>query len=709
MGRSIDRRNPPSPRRWLGRWGLALGLGTLAVLPSLGPVLPASAGEGASAEGFDERDASARRRAALLRAIPRDPTVLINVTAADVPASHDILNLGRSSRETLERCLADNVDAAMRSYCANLLGYLGDRRSLPALHTALDDWEGSVRGAVVGALARIPDPASFEPLRKVFRRKDEDRGVRSDALYTLGLIGSPAAVRVLREELRLAPDEDLAKQRGSFRTTAFRGLWRSRHLLARATLQSDVAYALRSDDADLILAGTEVAAELRAPNLVAPLIALVDHPDVEIRNKAVHALGLIGNPAATRALVAALPRVREARMLNNVAFALERLDRAAFHRAATTLMAHRQAIIRLNAAFVLGDVKARDERPLLEQALADPSDFVRTGAVVALGKLGDKGAEPALQRLLDDPNPTVREEAVYALFALSGEQRTDLVHDRLFAGPSARSPSARAARHRAALVLGRAGDPRVREHLLTCYETWGCSLRDVDTYFRQDRAPEVSRRLLVAWTAGRLELGDHVGSARLPGLTQLVLGKHEAAASGRDHWTLNRTVELLGRVGTAAELPALARHAATNDLRFRLRVTAALLQLGDGTAVARLLADLDTLPAEWLPGAAPIIARIDAPAARSALGSELTARAHGADVDQALAAASILLAWDPESGIFRFLDALAANSVRERDLAEEYLERNRSRALTWVMRRALAREGRDSTRDRLRRLLDARG
>ncbi len=709
MRRPIERRSRRTLAPWLGRCGLAIGLGVAALLPSLGTVVTASAGEWAGTEADDDTGQAARRRAALLRAIPKDPTVLINVTGADVPASDDILNLGRRSREALERCLADNVDDPMRSYCATLLGYLGDRRSLPALHTALDDWEESVRGAVVGALAQIPDASSFEPLRKVFRRKDEGRYVRTAALHTLGLIGSPASVRLLREELRLDPEGEVAKKQGEFRNTAFAGLWRSRHLMARTTLEGDVAYALRSDDHGLALAATEMAAELRAPSLVTPLVALVDNPNVEIRNKAVHALGLIGNPAATRALVDALPRVREARMLNNIAFALERLDRAAFHRAANTLMAHRQAIIRLNAAFVLGDVKARDERPLLEKALTDSSDFVRTSAVVALGKVGDEAATPALERLLDDANPTVREEAVYALFALSGERRTDLVHDRLFASPFARSPAGRATRARAALVLGRAGDPRVRETLLACYETGGCPLRDVDDFFRQDRSPEVARRLLVAWTSGRHELGDHVATAKLPGLTQLVLGKQEAAASGGDRSTLTHTVALLGRVGDAASRPALARYAATRDVRFRMRVTAAQLQLGDGPAAARLLADLDALPAEWLPAASRVLARIDAPAARTALAPELSARAGGADVDQALAAASVLLAWDPEPGFFRFLDALSASSVRERDLAEEYLARDHSQELTWVMRRALAREGRDFTRDRLRRLLDARG
>ncbi|RLB59317.1 MAG: hypothetical protein DRI90_15565, partial [Deltaproteobacteria bacterium] len=65
--------------------------------------------------------------------------------------------------------------------------------------------------------------------------------------------------------------------------------------------------------------------------------------------------------------------------------------------------------------------------------------------------------------------------------------------------------------------------------------------------------------------------------------------------------------------------------------------------------------------------------------------------------------------WDPDKAVFRFLDALASPSSHERDLAESYLSRNKDQKVTWLLRRALAREGRIHTRDRLRALLDERG
>jgi hypothetical protein len=118
---------------------------------------------------------------------------------------------------------------------------------------------------------------------------------------------------------------------------------------------------------------------------------------------------------------------------------------------------------------------------------------------------------------------------------------------------------------------------------------------------------------------------------------------------------------------------------------------------------------MDNLAAEWLPACARALEHVAEPPARAELTPALDGKARGADVDVALAAAAVILAWDPEQGVFRFLDALASPSAYERDLGEAYLEDNDDEKLTWVLRRALAREGREATRDRLRALLDRRG
>ena len=86
----------------------------------------------------------------------------------------------------------------------------------------------------------------------------------------------------------------------------------------------------------------------------------------------------------------------------------------------------------------------------------------------------------------------------------------------------------------------------------------------------------------------------------------------------------------------------------------------------------------------------------------------LLAREKLTDRSKAVAAAAVRLAWEPEAAIFALLDSLAAPGRQERDLAERYLLKSKQKVVTALLRRALAREGRDAVRDQLRRILTLR-
>jgi HEAT repeat protein len=214
---------------------------------------------------------------------------------------------------------------------------------------------------------------------------------------------------------------------------------------------------------------------------------------VYIRNKAVYALGRIGDRRATQALLAQLPKVREARMLNNIAFALERLDPKAFFPAVQRLIQHKQAIIRLNAAFVLGDVRRPEGRPILESSLLDANDLVKTSSIAALGKLALPETLAKLEQFVKDRNPAVRQEAIYALHELSGKRRSDLLYRELF---SSKWP---AVKDRAAVALAKAGDARVRGHVLSCFEQRRCSLGSLESWLVWGKKKKRGGRLHRVW------------------------------------------------------------------------------------------------------------------------------------------------------------------------------------------------------------------
>jgi HEAT repeat protein len=645
----------------------------------------------------------------LLARMPADATVLINVTAADLPASPDILDLGKRSTKALERCLADNVDAEARRQCAFALELLGDRRALATLRGALDDWEVPVRLQVVRALRGVPDASSVEPLLKLYDRKDEELRVRLAVLKTLGSIGDQRVVRRLRDELRQSPEKK--KDATDMRPAAFDALWSNRHLMSRETLVGDTRAALKSDNRALALSATQAAAELRSPRLVPALIPLMEHPDTEVRNKAVYALGRIGDAKATDALLERLPRVRESRMLNNIAFALERLDKKAFYRAIVGVIGHKQAVIRLNAAFVLGDVRHSEGLPLLLKAIADPSDFVRTSAVAAVGKLTvddatRNQAQTALEPLTRSSNLTLREEAVHALHAVTKGGRRDLLFKLFDDVDSSQHPDVV---RRAAIALGRAGDKRASRYLVDCLvNDWGCAYRDVIPFVRKHGGAAGHGRLLLAWARDDVGLTDIVAELKPAGVGPI------ARSALDDNWLFPESkmtvasLRVLGSLGKSDVSPLLKQRAESFKTWARVHSQVALARLGNEDAPRQLVTELEQLPAAWQPRFVRAMSDIRESAVKSKLEADLEQKSRGDDAHVAMAASAVALNWDPERGIFRMLDALASGGSLERQLAAQYLITSRERKVTWVLRRALAREGREDTRDRLRAILDER-
>ncbi len=683
----------------------SLGL-VLVLVPSLLVVGRSAFADDDGDDGDDEMASAStpeelsKKKKKVLGAIPTTEGVLINVTKKELPASPDILNLGKRATKALARCAADNVDDGIRFTCASLLGRIGDKAALPALQGALEAWSPAVRRAAIQALGKIPDASSRAPLEKLLAREDETPDNLAAAYRTLGMLSDQKAVSTLRTAFRAPADKLRAG-----RLPPFEGVWKSRHLMARSTLIDDVGFALKSDDTEVQLAGIRAAAELRAGELVPSLVPLMEHKDGRVRNRATYALGRIGDKAATKALLAELPKVREARLLNNIAFALERLDPPSFYQAIGGLVTHKQASIRMNAAFVLGDVKRAEGLPMLQKALSDANDYVRVSAAVALGKIDDPKGIPLLEPFVDGKNATLREEAIYSIYALSGFAKKDLVWDKLYTG--APKP---AVKLRAAVALGKANDPRVANDLLVCVENGTCKLRDVDKYLRAAPDAKIPGRLLLAWAKGSSDLGPLVALHKPTGAAALATSELSASYPSN----LRRTAfaaDLLGDVGDAKAPAALLPLLGDEHARLRLHGSIALARFDVPEATkadAALLADLDTLPADWLPTIVRLLAQVKEPAVRKRLGPELDKREKGKDLPVAMAAAAVRLAWDPEAAVFRFLDGLASKDALERDLSERYLIRTRHPLLTTLLRRALAREPRDPVKVSLRKVLDFR-
>jgi HEAT repeat protein len=329
---------------------------------------------------------------------------------------------------------------------------------------------------------------------------------------------------------------------------------------------------------------------------------------------------------------------------------------------------------------------------------------VQLSAITAIGKLDSPDAAKVLERFVDDPNPTLSRAAIYAVYASSGMKRTDLVHDRLYV--RAKHPGDKLD---AALALARANDPRVVPDLLACLEKRTCSLFDVEAPLRASHAADVPGRTLLAWFKGRTELTDLVASLHPVGGAALAVSEVQAELAQNDVVRATFALDLAGELGDEKAIAMLAPLLTHESPRLRLHAAVALSRAGNADADAIIFTEVDNLPQDALPHAARLLGRVAEPAARARLLPRVLAREKGEDADVALAAASVHLAWQPEVAIFRMLDALAAPSRHERDLAEKYLRASRSPLVTELLRRALARERRDTVADQIRRILDLRG
>ena len=687
---------------------------------------------------------------ALIDAAAKDPIALVNVSAADMPASPDILFLGKRSTRALERCLADNADAHLRALCAGMLGTLGDRSALPALHAALGDWETEVRLEVIRALAKLPADQSVDPLLALYGRDDEETTVRQAILRTLGAIGHPKGVALIRRELD-KPRKALAARGGDMRRTALQALWRCRHRLSASVVGDEVSRALApprsndpdiekmlvANDAELVREAIGKASQLRAGRFMNVLIPLIFSPDDKTQNRAIQALGLLGDARAVPALVRLLPTARNARLLNNIAFALQRLDERAFTHEIQRMVTHKQAVIRMNAAFVLGDIRQAKALPLLERSLADPSERVQLEAVIAIAKLapapeavrllekataspsaniraaaieavaehGNEKSIPVLEKMLGQTAPGPHDEMLlHAINRLSGGKRSDLIYERLFRGDDEE------VRKRAAVVLGQAGDGRVRAYLITCFETDRCSFSEIDRFLSTEAAkdPVVAGHVLWMWLRGRDDLSGLVGTVRPTGASALAGSGFDVAVTRGDWPRAGRLATLLGDLHADAERPRLLAAANAPDGWLRVRVLVARCRLGDNDAAAALLRELDGFPIDWLPELVDALHGLREPEARARLAGELERRQSGREPATALAAAAVRLPWTPDAALPRLLAGMKSTDVVERDTAELYLRHDRTPRVGALLAERQSKERDPEFRLRLRRLIDVR-
>jgi HEAT repeat protein len=237
----------------------------------------------------------------------------------------------------------DSDEAKIRALAARELGLAGTLGVWRELLSALDDPDPVVRMAAATALGRIDDPEAVPAL--LFAVEHPSEPVRLGAARALGMMGVGSAVGPLGTMLLEGQGPELA--------IAAEALGRIGGEAATNALLTALADEQPTPRWHMAMAALEKMGE----PAVAPLVAALGSQDAAARRSAAQALGWVGSPSATKALVGALED--------------------------------------------------------------DTDEGVRSQAAWALGEIGDAGAEKALvQAQRRDPSIVVQAEAQWAVSRL---------------------------------------------------------------------------------------------------------------------------------------------------------------------------------------------------------------------------------------------------------------------------------------------------
>jgi HEAT repeat protein len=373
-----------------------------------------------------------KKRKEILKRLPTEPDILINITWDLMPGTPELTALGRKATKALVRGLLDNAEDGIRSTCAGVLAQIRDPDAAPALVEALADRNELVRQQAVVGLGNLADPRYGKEFVRLLNDPEESYWVKQTAIAGVGKVGYVGALPKL---YKLIKGEDQ-----QFAWEALSAIWHMRNKADRDDLVDIYMHVLKEEKVGANLAVTYLGA-LKAEEAVDVLARYYVGKDAHMKNQIILAMGKIGNKKARSFLEEVMRKTQVARHLNNAAIALAELggrDRA-IH-ILLELLKDRKAYMRINASFAMGELNATEEPAIqaLIAALDDRNDYVRSEAAVALGRIKAVAAAPALEKLAEEDNPFVVLDAVIALNRIDYKKYRQLIFDKLLVHKKAR-------------------------------------------------------------------------------------------------------------------------------------------------------------------------------------------------------------------------------------------------------------------------------
>jgi HEAT repeat protein len=321
----------------------------------------------------------------------------------------------------------DTPDVDVRKFIIDILGQLGDRKSLSLLTGALNDEDENVRAAAVEYLGTMKEPSVVDALIEILR--EGDLWTAYPAADALGRIGDRRAVPALLGALDNKP----------LREPALRALG----MIADES-SADKIVALVEDGSKAVKHEALRALEMLFRNGVSEDILvdaikgrfgesafdiLLGHTKSsrpEIRVSAILFLGLLKEE---KALLPLLELSTEEEYSEDVRKALVYMGRERPD-ILMPLFSTEDAYHKRFICDVASEVAAPLYYDILERFLGDEDGHVRTAAAFGLSNIGDPKAVDKIKALLQDPYVDVQEAALKALGSLrDGLDMDEVIRD----------------------------------------------------------------------------------------------------------------------------------------------------------------------------------------------------------------------------------------------------------------------------------------
>jgi HEAT repeat protein len=494
--------------------------------------------------------------------------LIVDALVRTLQEQHDNLNVLSSALDLLALSdvdvvgplnhLLDDDDANLRIQAALILGERRDRRAIPALISHLSDPDANVRFHVIEALGRVHAVEAADALLSIAEQRDFF--LSFPAIQALMRVGTAAAAP------RLVP------------------------LLADDMLRAPAIEALGAlGDEDVVEPLVELLDTSSTPaDVVADALSML-HDRYENRHGAGdHIAALVRrtiSPTGTQQILDAVQRVGPDR-LPSLAKVLGWLSGEAAQRALTRLLG--QGAVRAQVVEALVRYGTGVVALLTEQLHAEDLD-TRQAAAVALGRIGDRRATTPLIEALNDRELIVAaagalarigdRDAFGALVALLGDREAAIRQSAIAALNSIGHPDMPAR----TLVLLDDADPHVRVSALKIAGYFGypeCMTRVIECC--RDADEQVRRT-----AAEQLPFFDDPRAAEpLPALLDDPVAPVRAAA-----------VSICARMNHGSRVTALIERLRDRDAWVRFVTVKTLATLGDTTALAPIVAALESDPA----------------------------------------------------------------------------------------------------------------